>query len=264
MVNLVQAWTENYAKVRPAVSVQVAGGGSGVGIAGLIDGTLDIAAAGRQVKAGEIQLATARNGSAPREFTVALDALAVYVNEHNPLDAISIEQLAEIYGERGQLQKWTQLGARNPACRSDDIIRVGRQNSSGTYAYFREVILGEQREYKLGSIDQSGSKDVVGLVSHTPCAIGYSGMAFATRGARALRISMTNSTPGILQRPKPSSTVPIPSPGPCTSALPENRRARPKTSSRGCSGAMDRTSCARLASSPFQPPPYADRTCATR
>jgi phosphate transport system substrate-binding protein len=197
MVNLVQAWAENYAKVRPTVSVQVAGGGSGVGIAGLIDGVLDIAAAGREVTADEIQRASAHNGSAPREFTVARDALAVYVNEHNPLDSISIEELAEIYGEGGQLQRWSQLGVRNPACRTDDIIRVGRQNNSGTYAYFREVILGGQREYALGSIDQSGSKDVVGLVSHTPCAIGYSGMAFATRGARALRISTAKGTPAI-------------------------------------------------------------------
>jgi phosphate transport system substrate-binding protein len=197
MVNLVQAFAENYAKVRPAVSVQVAGGGSGVGIAGLIDGVLDIAAAGRQVKADEIQRATAHNGSAPQEFIVALDALAVYVNEHNPLDSISLEELAEIYGEHGQIRKWSQLGARNPACRSDDIIRVSRQNNSGTYAYFREVILGGQREYELGSIDQSGSKDVVGLVSHTPCAIGYSGMAFATSGARALKISTTKVAPAI-------------------------------------------------------------------
>ena len=101
MVNLVQAWAENYKDVRPTVSVQVAGGGSGVGIAGLIDGTLDIAAASREMKGDERQRASPRNGVEPKEFTVALDALAVYVHKDNPLDVLSIEELAEIYGEHG-------------------------------------------------------------------------------------------------------------------------------------------------------------------
>jgi phosphate binding protein len=189
MVNLVQAWAENYKEVRPTVSVQVAGGGSGVGIAGLIDGTLDIAAASREMKAAERQRAKARHGAEPREFTVALDALAVYIHKDNPLASISLEDLADIYGERGWIVGWSQLGVHNVACSSDKIIRVGRQNNSGTYAYFRDVVLGGVREYKLGSVDQSGSKDVVALVSTTPCAIGYSGIAFATDRVRPLGIS---------------------------------------------------------------------------
>jgi phosphate transport system substrate-binding protein len=190
MVNLVQAWAEHYKEVRPAVSVQVSGGGSGVGIAGLIDGTVDIAAASREMKAAERQTAQARNGAEPKEVTVGRDALAVYVHKDNPLDAISIADLAEIYGEQGRIVKWTQLGIANPACPSDIVIRVGRQNNSGTYAYFRDVVLGPAREYKMGSIDQSGSKDVVALVSRTPCAIGYSGMAFATAGVNVLKIAV--------------------------------------------------------------------------
>ena len=85
--------------------------------------------------------------------------------------------------------KWSQLGTHNPACPSDQVILVGRQNNSGTYAYFRDVVLGGTREYKMGSIDQSGSKDVVALVSRTPCAIGYSGIAFATSGVKVVKIS---------------------------------------------------------------------------
>ena len=189
MVNLVQAWAEHYKEARPTVSVQVSGGGSGVGIAGLIDGTLDIAAASREMKTDEHQRANARNGVEPKEFTVALDALAVYVHKDNPLDAISMEDLAEIYGEQGWIVKWSQLGAHNLACPSDRIIRVGRQNNSGTYAYFRDVVMGGTREYKMGSIDQSGSKDVVALVSRTPCAIGYSGIAFATAQVKVVKIS---------------------------------------------------------------------------
>jgi phosphate transport system substrate-binding protein len=190
MVNMVQAWAENYKDVRPTVSIQVAGGGSGVGLAGLVDGTLDIAAASREMKSDERQRASMRNGVEPREFTVALDALAVYVHRDNPLVEISLEELAQIYGEHGWIVKWSQLGLRNPACPSDQIIRVGRQNSSGTYAYFRDAVLGGMREYKMGSIDQSGSKDVVALVSRTPCAIGYSGIAFVTPGVRALKLSI--------------------------------------------------------------------------
>jgi phosphate transport system substrate-binding protein len=190
MVNMVQAWAENYKDVRPTVSIQVAGGGSGVGLAGLVDGTLDIAAASREMKSDERQRASTRNGVEPREFTVALDALAVYVHRDNPLSEVSLEELAEIYGEHGWIVTWSQLGLRNPACPSDQIIRVGRQNSSGTYAYFRDAVLGGMREYKMGSIDQSGSKDVVALVSKTPCAMGYSGIAFVTPGVKPLKLSL--------------------------------------------------------------------------
>lgn len=189
MVNLLQAWAEHYTKVQPAVSVQIAGGGSGVGIAGLIEGTLDIAAASREIKPAERQRVKTRYASEPRELTVALDALAVYAHRQNPVDAISLESLAEIYGEQGRIVTWSQLGLANPACASDRIIRVGRQNNSGTFAYFRDVVLGSAREYKMGSIDQSGSKDVVALVSRTPCAIGYSGIAYATPEVKALSVS---------------------------------------------------------------------------
>ncbi len=195
MVNLVQAWAENYKKAQPTVSVQVAGGGSGVGIAGLIEGILDIAAAGREMKADEMKRAKAHNGTQPQEFTVALGATALYVHKDKPLDTIAIDELADIYGDRGPIQKWSQLGVKNSACQRDAIIRVSRQNSSGTYVYFREVVLGDKRDYKLGSIDQSGSKDVVALVSRTPCAIGYSGMAFAAGGVKALKISKRKGGP---------------------------------------------------------------------
>jgi phosphate transport system substrate-binding protein len=189
MVNLVQAWAENYKKARPDVSVQVAGGGTGVGMAGLIDGILDIASASREIEPDERDRATKRNGVAPKEFRVALDALAVYIHRNNPLEAVSIEELAEIYGDGGRTANWSQLGVKNAGCSGDEIIRVSRQNNSGTYAYFREAVLGTAREFKIGSIDQSGSKDVVTLVSRTPCAIGYSGMAYATPEVRTLKLS---------------------------------------------------------------------------
>ncbi len=196
MVNLVQAWAENYRKKKPDVSVQVAGGGSGVGIAGLIDGILDLAAASREMEPKEIERAT-QKGHKPIEHAVALDALSVYVHKDNPISTISLEDVAEIYGDKGTIEKWSQLGAKVPGCDSDTIVRVGRQNSSGTYVYFREAVLGAKREYKLGSIDQSGSKDVVVLVGRTPCAIGYSGMAYITPEVKALTVSKKKGEPAV-------------------------------------------------------------------
>ena len=198
MVNLVQAWAENYKKKRPDISVQVAGGGSGVGIAGLIDGILDLAASSREMEPSEIERATQKHGGVkPKEYAVALDALSVYVHKDNPIDAIAMEDLAEIYGDKGKVDKWSQLGVKVPGCASDTIVRVGRQNSSGTYVYFREAVLGRQREYKLGSIDQSGSKDVVALVGRTPCAIGYSGMAYATPEVKTLKLAKQKGQPPV-------------------------------------------------------------------
>lgn len=189
MVNLAQAWAENYKQAHPEVSVQVAGGGSGVGIAGLIDGFVDIATSSRKMKDKEIARAKQNLGVEPTEVVVGLDCLAVYVHKDNPLESISVEELGEIYGDGGKIEKWAGLGIDYKACDSDKIVRVSRQNNSGTYQYFREAVVGEDRDFKLGSVDQNGSKDVVALVGKTPCAIGYSGMAYATPEVKMLSIS---------------------------------------------------------------------------
>ena len=179
LVNVAQSWAEAYKKVNPKVAVAVTGGGSGTGLAALINGTVDIANASRSIKSEEKATAE-KKGIHPQEHTVGFDALAVFLNKANPIEKFTLEQLADIYGEGGKVDKWSQLGIKVPGCDSDEIVRVSRQNNSGTYAYFRETVLGEKREYKLGSRDMHGSKDVVDLVAHTPCAIGYSGLAYAT------------------------------------------------------------------------------------
>jgi phosphate transport system substrate-binding protein len=197
MVNLAQAWAEEYNKSHPEISVQVSGGGSGVGIASLIEQVTDLANASRDMKSKEYQLAEQNTGKKVRQYTVALDALAIYVHKQNPLNAITIEELAEIYGEEGKITKWSQLGVQNTGCKSDEITRVSRQNNSGTYHYFREAVLGLEREFKLGSIDQSGSKDLVALVGSTPCAIGFSGMGYHTEDSKWLRIAINKGDEGI-------------------------------------------------------------------
>ena len=182
LVNVAQAWAENYRNVNADVAVAVSGGGSGTGtgtgIAAMINGTVDIANASRQMKRKEIDQAEAR-GQNPVEHVVGYDALAVFLHPNNP-DSVSITQLAEVYGEEGESESWGQLGAEVPGCKDQEIILVSRQNNSGTYAYFRKAVLGGKRDYKLGTRDMHGSKDVVHLVENTPCAIGYSGLAYAT------------------------------------------------------------------------------------
>jgi phosphate transport system substrate-binding protein len=197
MVNLAQAWAEKYHDQHPEVTVQVLGGGSGVGIASLIDGNCDLANASREMEDKEIQRVKAKRGTDPKEHIVGYDALAVYVHKDNPLDTISIAELAEIYGQDGAISKWSQLGIDSKALGSDEITCVSRQNSSGTYVYFREAVLGKGRDYKLGTIDQSGSKDVVALIANTPSAIGYSGMGYAAPGVKMLKISAKKGEPGI-------------------------------------------------------------------
>jgi phosphate transport system substrate-binding protein len=197
MVNLAQAWAEQYGKKHQDVSVQVKGGGSGVGIASLIDGNCDLANTSRKMSKSEIERARAKRGGEPKEIIVGYDALAIYVHKSNPLDAISIEELAGIYGEDGNINKWSQLGVKDAKFGEQDVTRVSRQSSSGTYTYFREVILGPGKDYKLGSIDQSGSKDVVALVARTPSALGYSGMGYRTPDVKMLKVSKRRGERGV-------------------------------------------------------------------
>jgi phosphate transport system substrate-binding protein len=178
LVNVAQAWAEMYGTVNPGVAVAVTGGGSGTGISSMINGTVDIANSSRAMRESELELARER-GQNPIEFVVGYDALAVYLHPENPISEMSLEQLASIYGEGGTVETWDQMGVTVPGCSSGEIVRVSRQNNSGTYAYFQEAVLGES-EFRLGSRDMHGSKDVVDLVENTPCAIGYSGLAYAT------------------------------------------------------------------------------------
>lgn len=179
LVNVAQAWAEAYREVDENVAVAVSGGGSGTGIAAMINGTVDIANASRKMKKKEIKSAQEK-GQNPLEHIVGYDALAVFLHKDNPADTLSIPQLKEIYQRDGAYEKWSDLGITVPGCKQDKIVVVSRQNNSGTYAYFREAVLGKKVKYRQGTLDLHGSKDVVDLVEKTPCAIGYSGLAYAT------------------------------------------------------------------------------------
>ena len=194
MVNVAQVWAEEYRKVAPDVEVEVSGGGSGVGIAALMKGAVDVANASRDLKPAEAEQAEKNTGKKPVGFTVGFDALAVYIHKDNPLSEITLEQLTDLYAEGGKTTRWSELGVKIPGVSDDTIVRVSRQSSSGTYEFFREHALGN-RDFRMGSRDLNGSKEVVELVGGTLTAIGYSGMGYATPAVKMLRVT---SKPGSL------------------------------------------------------------------
>lgn len=195
MVNLAQMWAEAYQKVRPEISVEVAGGGSGVGVRDLMQGIVDVANCSRAMKDSEKEQTHQNTGKYPIEWLVGYDGVAVYVNKDNPIETLSLKQLKAIYAEGGSVEKWSQLGVDIKSLgASDDVVRVSRQNSSGTYAYFREKVLDEA-DYKRGSLDMSGSKDVVELVGKTKGAIGYSGMGYVSEAVKFVKLSTSDDSP---------------------------------------------------------------------
>jgi phosphate transport system substrate-binding protein len=202
LVNVAQAWAEAYQTVDPDVAVAVSGGGSGTGIAALINGTVDIANASRQIKSKESDMA-AKNGVTPLEHIVGYDALAVFLHADNPADTMTIEQLQEIFGRGGKATRWTDLGIEVPGCKNQQIVVVSRQNNSGTYVYFKSAVLGKKGKYRQGTLDMHGSKDVVDLVEKTPCAIGYSGLAYATDHVKLACIA--ESDPANCVSPSPAT-----------------------------------------------------------
>lgn len=196
MVNVAQAWAEEYNKVNPNVAVEVSGGGSGVGIAALSKGAVDIANSSRNMKPQEIEDAKRNTGKTPKEFIVGYDALAVYVHKDNPMNEIAVEQLVQVFAEGGTVTRWSRLGGKLPGVKDDTIVRVSRQSSSGTYEFFREHVLGN-KDFKQGSRDLSGSKEVVELVGGTLTAIGYSGMGYATPAVKMLKLAPKQGAPAV-------------------------------------------------------------------
>jgi phosphate transport system substrate-binding protein len=195
LVNVAQAWAETYRSVKPEVAIAVSGGGSGTGIAALINGTVDIANSSRDIHADEREQVKSHTGKDAVEHKVARDAIVVYVHASNPVTQLTMENLACIFGEKGTCDTWTSLNIQVPGCADQKIIRVSRQSNSGTYEYFREAVLGKTSDFKLGSRDMQGSKDVVDLVSKTPCAIGYSGMGYLTHEVKAVCLAKDASSP---------------------------------------------------------------------
>jgi phosphate transport system substrate-binding protein len=191
MVNLALAWAEEYQLVDPEVQVSVTGGGSGTGIASLINGTVDIANASREIKEEEISEAE-QNGISPVEFTVARDAIAIIVNPKNPVSDLSIEQISDIYS--GKINNWKELGGEDRP-----IVRLSRETNSGTHVYFLEEVLrlGDKENKTLFSQDTlllPSSEGIISEVRDNPNAIGYDGLGYVTAEVKVIAVAGVGST----------------------------------------------------------------------
>lgn len=188
MVILGQRWAETYMKENAGVTVQVTGGGSGTGIAALINGTTDLCESSRPMKDKEKDDVQAKRGAAAVETKVALDALAVYVNGKSPVKEISIPILRKIY--MGEITNWKDL--KGP---DHTIILYGRENNSGTYGYFKEHVL-ENKDFAAGVQTLAGTSAVVNAVKGDQFGIGYGGIAYL-EGIRALSVKKDEASPAV-------------------------------------------------------------------
>jgi len=186
IVNLALAWAERYQAEHPEVSISVTGGGSGTGIAALLNKTVDIANASRAMSAEEKSQAEA-NGIDPVEFVIARDAIAVIVNPANPVRQLTLQQISDIYS--GKIKNWSEVGG-------DDlpIVRLSRETNSGTHVYFLETVirLGDKTNTTLFSTDTlllPSSEGIINEVRQNPNAIGYDGLGYVPDDLKVIAVA---------------------------------------------------------------------------
>ena len=183
MVIMAQRWAEAYMAKHPGTVVQVTGGGSGTGISALINGTTDICNSSRPMKSAERAKLQERYATLGVEIKSAKDGLSVYVNDASPVKELSVDQLRDVY--LGKIVNWKQLGGPD-----SKIIVYGRENNSGTYAFFKDHVLGG-KDYVATMQSMPGTAAVVNAVAKDPNGIGYGGMAYA-KGIRILPLKKGN------------------------------------------------------------------------
>jgi phosphate transport system substrate-binding protein len=186
IVNLALAWAEQYQADHPEVRISVTGGGSGTGIASLINGTVDIANASRQIKDEEVADAQS-NGIEPVEHTIARDAIAVIVNPENPVTELTLKQISDIYS--GKIINWSEVGGEDRP-----IVRLSRETNSGTHVYFLETVLrlGNSEDKTLFSTDTlllPSSEGIIAEVRQNPNAIGYDGLGYVPKDLKMIAIA---------------------------------------------------------------------------
>jgi len=183
MVILGQKWAEMYMKNNPGATVQVTGGGSGTGIAALLNGATDICNASRPMKATERADFIKKFGKGVHEYKVSLDALSVYVNKDNPVEVLSFSQLEGIF--TGKITNWKQVGGPDLA-----ISLYGRENSAGTYEFFKEHVLNK-KDFAAATKTMPGTASVIQGVAQDKGGIGYGGIAYG-EGVKHLKVSKTD------------------------------------------------------------------------
>ncbi len=191
LVNLALAWAERYMPAHPGVRISVTGGGSGTGIAALINGTTDIANASRGMKKEEIEAAQ-KNGITPVEFTVARDAIAIVVNPANPVNGLTLQQLSDIY--QGKITNWRQVGGVDRP-----IVLLSRESNSGTYVYFLENVLrlGKKSDllFSPDTLLMPSSEGISVEVRQNPNALGYDGLGYVTADQKVVAVAKDAGSP---------------------------------------------------------------------
>jgi phosphate transport system substrate-binding protein len=186
IVNLALAWAEKYQSDHPDVRISVTGGGSGTGIAALVNGTVDIANASRKIKDEETAEAKT-NGINPVEHVIARDAIAVIVNPNNPVSELTLQQISDIYS--GKYTNWQEVGGEDRP-----IVRLSRETNSGTHVYFLETVLrlGSKENKTLFSMDTlllPSSEGIISEVRDNPNAIGYDGLGYVPKDLKMIAIA---------------------------------------------------------------------------
>ena len=192
MVNLGQAWAEAFMHKYPQAFVAVTGGGSGTGISALLSDTCDIAETSRKMKQKELDEAQ-KKGIEPIELTVALDGLAVVVNPKNPVNQLTIDELADIF--TGKIKNWKEVGGTNAP-----IVILSREVNSGTHVYFKEHVLhkGNEKgpeEFDEGALLMPSSQAIADEITQNPDAIGYYGMGYSNPTQKILAIAKDKNGP---------------------------------------------------------------------
>jgi phosphate transport system substrate-binding protein len=186
IVNLALAWAEKYQSDHPDIRISVTGGGTGTGIAALVNGTVDIANASRKIKDEEVAEAKT-NGINPVEHIIARDAIAVIVNPNNPVSELTLQQISDIYS--GKYANWTEVGGEDRP-----IVRLSRETNSGTHVYFLETVLrlGNKEDKTLFSMDTlllPSSEGIISEVRDNPNAIGYDGLGYVPKDLKMIAIA---------------------------------------------------------------------------
>jgi phosphate transport system substrate-binding protein len=186
IVNLALAWAEDYQSLHPEVRISVTGGGSGTGIAALINKTVDIANASRAIKQEEIDSAR-KNGVEPVEFVIARDAIAVIVNPQNPVSQLTLQQISDIYS--GKITNWTEVGGEDRP-----IVRLSRETNSGTHVYFLENVLrlgqsGNKTLFSTNTLLLPSSEGITAEVRDNPNAIGYDGLGYVVPEVKVIAVA---------------------------------------------------------------------------
>lgn len=195
LVNLALAWAETYQAQHTDVSISVTGGGTGTGIAALMNGTVDIANASRAIKEEELAEATAK-GIQPLEHIIARDAIAVIVNADNPVSELTLQQISDIYS--GVITNWSEVGGEDRP-----IVKLSRETNSGTHVYFLETVLrlSDKENKTLFSTDTlllPSSEGIILEVRQNPNAIGYDGLGYVPDDLKMIAIAKEDGAPYVL------------------------------------------------------------------